>query len=98
MRSFETGKAVGIHYWTGSVSTFTFTNPSFRVFEVDEETMLPVKVHTYVYNISEEVPTWKWDHELTEYYNMKDLSPASFDDLSDRILADEQLAIKFHNT
>lgn len=60
--------------------------------------MLPVKVHTYVYNVSEEVPQWKWDHEYTEYYNMKDLSPASFDELNNRILHDEDLAIKFTNT
>lgn len=57
--------------------------------------MLPVKVHTYVYNLQDEVPAWKWDHELTEYYNMKDLSPSSFDDLSNRILVDEELAIKY---
>jgi len=68
------------------------------MYEIDEETMLPVKVHTYVFDHKEENPQWKWHHELTEYYLMQDLSPSSFDNLSDRILYDEDLAIKYHNT
>lgn len=60
VRSFNSSQPVGIQYWTGSVSSFGAVNPNFRVFEVDEETMLPVKVHTYFFNLSEEVPTWKW--------------------------------------
>lgn len=35
---------------------------------------------------------------MTEYYGLKDLSPASLDELSNRILVDEQLAIKFYET
>lgn len=50
-------------------------NPSFRVFDIDEETMLPVRVHTYVFNLKEDNPEWKWHHEYTSYYNMTDLSP-----------------------
>ena len=58
--------------------------------------MLPVKVHTHVFNITGEEKKWKWDHELTEYYNMKDLRPLSFDQLNDRILVDEKFAVKYH--
>jgi len=78
-RSFATGKPVGVQYWTGSVSAFVAINPSFRMYEVDEETMLPVKVHTYVFDLHDPNPEWKWHHEYTEYYNMPDLSPSSFD-------------------
>ncbi len=94
-RSFESSKAVGVQYWTGSVSTWVAINPSFRVFEVDVETMLPVKAHTYVFNISDENPQWQWDHELTELYGMADLSPASFDELSTSFLDNEALAIQY---
>jgi sphingomyelin phosphodiesterase len=97
-RSYTTGKPIGVQHWTGSVSTFVQINPSFRVFEVDAETMLPVKIHTYIMDIKEENPHWKWDHELTEYYNMPDLSPESFDDLATRMLNDEALAMIYHNT
>jgi hypothetical protein len=56
VRSFDSGKPVGVQYWTGSVSTWAAINPSFRVFEVDAETMVPVKAHTYVFNVSESDP------------------------------------------
>jgi len=70
MRSFETDKPVGVNYWTGSVTTFSSANPSFRVFEVDAETLLPVRVHTYVFNVNEPNPKWSLDHELTSFYDM----------------------------
>lgn len=68
------------------------------MFEVDAETMLPVNAHTYVFNVTDPNPKWKWDHEYTEYYNMADLSPSSFDKLSDSFLSDAEVALKFHNT
>jgi hypothetical protein len=53
------------------------------MYEVDAETMLPVKAHTYILNIRNETnPTWKWHHEMTDYYNMTDLSPDSHTDLA----------------
>lgn len=80
------------------MSTWEAINPSFRVFEVDEETMLPVKVYTYSLDISADAPEWKYHHELTDLYEMKDLSPSSFDTLSDQMLADEDMASRFLNT
>ena len=97
--SFENPSPIGVHYWAGSVSSWYSVNPSFRMFEVDLETMLPVKVHTYVMNIREEVdPKWKYDHEVTELYNMTDLSPESFAKLSHDIKDNEQLAILYQKT
>jgi hypothetical protein len=48
--------------------------------------MLPVKVHTYIFDVTDLEPEWEFDHELTSLYKMNDLSPTSFDDLSNRIL------------
>jgi hypothetical protein len=59
------------------------------MFEVDIETMVPVKVHTYNLDLNDANPQWKHHHELTELYNMPDLSPRSFADLSERIFQDE---------
>jgi hypothetical protein len=58
------------------------------MFEIDAETMLPVKIYTYVFDVSAENPKWELHHELTEYYGMDDLSPSSFDKLSDTFLTD----------
>ena len=64
----------------------------------DKETMLPIKIHTYSLNIQDANPEWKWDHELSDYFNMTDLSPASYDMLSTRFLTDEQLALRYLKT
>lgn len=51
VRSVVEGKPIGVQYWAGSASTWYQVNPSFRMFEVDVETMLPVKIHTYILDI-----------------------------------------------
>jgi hypothetical protein len=60
--------------------------------------MLPVKVHTYVFDLSEKDPNWAWNHELTKVYKMKDLSPDSFNDLSERLLKHEHIAAEYYST
>ena len=89
-----------MHFWSGSVSTWFEVNPSFKVFEVDAATLLPVKSHTYHLDIAggNAHLGWKYSHEVTERYGMKDLSPSSFVDLATRIKDDENLALLYQNT
>ena len=46
----------------GSVTTYKGQNPSFSVFEVDVETMLPLKKTTYSFDVNKAntdgYPTW----------------------------------------
>lgn len=65
------------------------------MFELDEETMLPYKITTYMVDLRSKNPHWKERHEYTKHYDMSDLSPQSFDDLSDRIREDEKTANKY---
>ncbi|CDW80649.1 saposin b domain-containing protein [Stylonychia lemnae] len=95
VNAVKSGKPIGVQYWSGSVSTFSEINPSFRVFEFDLETFLPVKISTYFLNLEEENPKWNFHHEMTDVYGMKDLSPSSFRNLSQRILNDEQTAVLY---
>lgn len=67
------------------------------MFEVDVETMLPVKINTYFLNVSDPYPQWTFDHEMTDLYKMKDLSPRSFAELSERIFRDEETALTYQN-
>jgi len=80
------------------MSTFVFNYPSFRRFVVDAETMLPVKVETYRIDVEASEPEFVLDHELTEYYNLPDLSPASFEALSQRFAVDAELSLKYQQT
>ena len=78
-KAVNSSKPIGVQYWAASVSTWFANNPSFRMFEVDEATMLPVRAHTYYLNVrNESLPEWKWSHEVTQLYNMTDMSPSSF--------------------
>jgi hypothetical protein len=52
-RAIGSGKAVGVQHWSGSVSTYAAVNPSFRVLEVDEETLLPVRIETHVFDVTQ---------------------------------------------
>lgn len=96
-RGFKSDAAFQSHFWTGSITTFEGNNPSFRVFEIDQEHMVPVKIDTYFLDIAND-HTWKHHHEFTELYGIKDLSPASMDDLSTQFKTDEQLALKYQKS
>lgn len=73
--SLSTGKPVHAHFTTGALTTYIKSYPSFRRFIVDAETMLPVKIETYRFDPYAAEPEFLFDHELTEYYSLPDLSP-----------------------
>ena len=86
-------KAIGVHYTSGSVSSFEQIHPTFRLFDIDAETLLPVKIHTY--KLTDE-GDWILDHTWPESLDIKDLSPKSFEKLAKTILkGDAELAMKF---
>ena len=87
--------AFGVHYMTGSVTTYEAVFPTFRLYHLDKETMLPVKIDTYKFDITAEQPKWTFDHAVPDYFDMDDLSPRSFDALADNILKNETLAIRY---
>lgn len=60
--------------------------------------MLPVKIETYSLDINaekEEDVRFVLDHEMSQLYDMPDLSPASFDELSMRLVTEKKLAYVF---
>jgi hypothetical protein len=75
IRSIETDKPIGVSYWSGAMTTYSNTYPSFRQFVVDAETMLPIRIETYTLDVELENPDFVLDHELTEFFEMEDLSP-----------------------
>lgn len=94
-------KPVNSYHLAGSLTTFTGKNPSFRIMDVDKETMLPIKMHTYTMDMAkaniEGKPTWEHSYEFTEAYEMADLSPSSLYEFTDYIQSKPQLAVDFLN-
>lgn len=85
----EPVKPVGVLTVCGSITTWTGSNPSFCVYEVDAETMLPIERTTMAFDIDkantqrsvEWIQYTNWRRE----YEMTDLSPSSYHTLGQRI-------------
>ena len=98
IKAWTSNKSVGMNIWSGAMTTYSDAYPSFRRFTLDEQTMLPIAIETYRIDVLAENPEFVLDHELSTYYGMKDLSPASFDTLSGVFANDEQMAVKYMKT
>lgn len=68
IKSYEANKSVGLQFWSGAVTTYSDSYPSFRRFLLDEETMLPVAIETWKLDVNAEDPEFELDHELSSYY------------------------------
>lgn len=63
---FNSDKTCGVEFVAPSLTTYSFQNPSFRVFEMDEETKIVENYYQYRLNLTEanmlkenEEPIWK---------------------------------------
>jgi len=94
------GKPILLNTIGGSVTTYTNKNPSFMTIEFDALTMLPLNMYTYTFDLEKanepgNSPEWFRQHDYLSEYGLKDLSPSSMKDLSDRFLTDSDLARQF---
>lgn len=91
-------RAVSVNSVGGSVTPYTEKNPSFMVIDFDAETMLPVNMKTYSFNLEEanaspdQKPNWALLHDWINTYEMDDFSPKSFLKLSERFKTNQNLA------
>lgn len=95
-------KPVFVTEVASSATTFSGNNPSFKVIDFDQETMVPINMKTYYLDIAEANKSgeakWALLHDYLDTYSMKDLSPSSFKDLSKRIFTDPEVQLTYaHN-
>ena len=87
-------RAVGLSSIGGSLTTYEDRNPSFAVVEFDAQTMLPLNMKTYYFDLVEanaaaaDTPGWTLLHDWKETYELTDLSPSSMLALSERFKID----------
>ena len=66
---------------------------------MDKETLLPVECETWQLNLTHanmyDETEWKQEYSLIDEYGLKDLSPASFMQLANKIFLDESTAQRF---
>ena len=79
---------VGVFTLCGSLTTWGGLNPSYCVYEVDKETLLPLKRTTWAFDVGQANLTYPEWIEVTDWrlnYNMVDLSPSSYPSLAESI-------------
>ena len=80
----------------GSITTWIGFNPSYCVYELDKETLLPVSRKTYYFDVDEAnkngEPEWKLATDWATDFGMKDLSLGEHAKFAESIKADEALA------
>jgi len=94
------GHAIGISWNGGSLTTFSFKNPNYRMYEVEPKTMQVVDHETWIYNLTEanlkaeKSPNWFKEYTFSEEFT-SDLSPAGLDKLLDSMAENPNLLRKF---
>lgn len=79
---FNESRPIAFNSILAPTTTYRGKNPSFAVYDIDEETMLITNITTYFFNITaanlDGRPEWTLYHNILEAYAMEDPSPSSF--------------------
>lgn len=80
-----TKEPIMMNFIQGSVTPWSghsVKKPTFQVLEMDPDTLIPINLVTYSFDINHanefNEPKWELDHDHKEVYNLPDLSPKSF--------------------
>lgn len=99
MRDVYHGNPIGMSFIIGSATTYKGKPPSYDLVYLDPETMLPVDLETYAFDLdganANDTQEWKLKIDHKKDYDLSDLSPRSFLNLSERIKIDEKVCQKY---
>lgn len=102
VKAINSTQPIGFTFITPSGTSGSNMNPSFAVIDFDEEYMVPVNTHTYILDLNEanalpkgQAPVWREQHDMIKEYNLKDMSPSSMLDLTERIYSDQETASQY---
>lgn len=92
----------GVISITPSLTTYSDQNPSFRIYEVDKETLYPVDYHQYRLLLSSanrnltNKPMFDMVYSAKNLYDMQDLSPASYAKLARQLEDDSDILYEYY--
>ena len=76
----------------GSLTSWDGLNPMVSVVDLDVETLLPLNIHVYSFDLANAntvgFPEWEHTFDYKQEYGLKDLSPVSMRELSQRFLSE----------
>jgi len=104
-RDSITNKVNNVLFMPGSLTTYSRRNPSFRIYEIDTETLLPVDYIDYRLDLAKwnnmtDVENIQWDlaYTFSKEYNLPDATYESYDKLTEMLRTDEETVKKYsHN-
>jgi len=99
-RNPETGKAFGVSQIAGTFSNFD-RNPSARSIQMDLATNLPVQIDVFTIKdvssaLNETMIESGFSYSYPKDFGMEDLSPSSYDKLTQRISLNETAAVDYN--
>ncbi|XP_031341314.1 sphingomyelin phosphodiesterase-like isoform X1 [Photinus pyralis] len=95
-------EVVNVAYVGGSATTYTNSNPNYKIFDIDSNTYNVLNYETWIYNLTEanltpkNPPRWYKLYDIKSAYGLPSLNPADFTDLMERMAKDPELLQKFH--
>ncbi|XP_030556483.1 sphingomyelin phosphodiesterase [Drosophila novamexicana] len=96
----ETGLAVAVSWNGGSLTSYSYMNPNYRVYELHPETLQVLEHHTYILNLTEanlkpdEPPIWHKEYEFGQQFTAN-TSPAGIDELLEKMAKQPDILRKF---
>ncbi|KAH8382962.1 hypothetical protein KR009_006008 [Drosophila setifemur] len=96
----EEGHATAVAWNGGAVTSYSNKNPNYRVYDVNQDTMVVTNHHTMIYNLTaanlkpDEQPEWFEEYEFIKEFT-EDTSPAGMDKLLDELAANPSLMRKY---
>jgi len=101
VRDSKTKKIVNFNLCPSSLTTFSELQPSFRIFDIDQETMRAVNFQDYRLNLTkwnnDEDENIQWDmaYDFLKEYNLTDMSMESFEILTEKLRTDNETIQKY---
>eukprot|EP00831_Metopus_contortus_P018170 TRINITY_DN17737_c0_g1_i4.p1 TRINITY_DN17737_c0_g1~~TRINITY_DN17737_c0_g1_i4.p1 ORF type:complete len:178 (-),score=34.46 TRINITY_DN17737_c0_g1_i4:34-567(-) len=99
IRDVERSRGLGDVY-KRQVHGTTRPNPSFRVYDVDRETYIPLDYYQYRLYLDEAnrklEAEWKIAYRFLDYFQVTDMSPKSYDKVIQRLEKDEEYFLKIY--
>lgn len=84
---------------TPSVTPFRWSNPSLRLFSYDDATFQPTDYDQYYVNLTranqENQLTWELEYSARQFWNLTDMSPASWMSVADALLTSNEAFQKY---
>jgi sphingomyelin phosphodiesterase len=100
-RDSSTNKVNNVLYMASSLTTYSKRNPSFRIYEIDLDTLLPIDYNEYRLNLGKwnnltnENIEWDLAYTFSKEYKLNDSTYESYEKLTEMLRTDQETVEKY---